>query len=201
MMRPAFKATLIVVAATLLACGCSNEGERTMHWTETVALSDGTVEIARFVRYHFRYSVGVGGMDTGQGERESTLKLVSKSAASATWSAPLIPLLLEREPQTAEWVIVASTHNCEYWREHGEPDPQYWAWRLHSGAWTPIAVPSAFFGRKPNLFFNYRSDEHGDMTRTVRERKPTQVTAEMLPAFQRIVRAGEARILCDRATK
>lgn len=77
-------------ALGLVACG----GPTTRHWTEDVLLDDGsTVVVERSVAFNAV-------------ETEATLAFTGKESGLPVWSAPLMALLLYRDPATQEWVIV-----------------------------------------------------------------------------------------------
>jgi hypothetical protein len=54
-----------------------------------------------------------------------------------------------------EWVIVATTSNCEVWEERGQPEPPYWEYRLRAGKWVQVELSELSKGQETNLFFAY----------------------------------------------
>ena len=75
--------------------------------------------------------------------------------ALPTWSAVLVPILLYHDAGAQQWVIVATTSNCETWRRNGSPFPLYWEFQISNGRWVQTKLSEASIGRKTNLFFSY----------------------------------------------
>jgi hypothetical protein len=143
-----------VLTAMVLAAleGCSGIADR--GWSEEVDLDDGQLlVIDRYVKFQSSHSIA--GDAHSSTDLESTLAF-PKSLGLATWSAPLVPILLYRDPAANEWVIVATTSNCDTWYLEGKPEPPYWEFRHQSGKWLRSRVSGASIGRKTNLFFDFR---------------------------------------------
>ncbi|MEJ1965410.1 MAG: hypothetical protein WDO56_29275 [Gammaproteobacteria bacterium] len=177
------------VLLLLLAGGCGS-GEKEVIWKEKVDLADGSaIQIDRYVRFHWQRSFGIGGGSTGEGERESRLTIDVAAESLPVWSGPLIPALLDRDPVNHEFVLVATSESCEYWNAHGEPDPPYWTFRLHGGQWKATDIPESFYGRRPNLFFNYNAEDGGRLaTDDVESRKRSQIRHATVEHLRTIIR-------------
>jgi hypothetical protein len=134
----------------MFAMGCEL-GDGTRQWSEDVAIADGeVVTIDR--RVEFSTS---GTFDAVSTEVSlSTLTLREPLAMVPQWSVPLLPLVLYRDPQTSELVVVASTTNCDVWRNRGRPNPLYWEFRLRGG-WVETPVSASSFSRAANLLISY----------------------------------------------
>lgn len=148
------RALLSMLVTILLApmAGCAGEIER--RWSEDVVLPDGSVvAIDRYVK--FKESNAPGGDAYSSTDLRSTLALKGEQSAIATWEGPLVPLVLYRNQAAGEWVIVATTSNCDTWFERGSPVPPYWEFRLKSGKWEPSKLSELSLGLKTNLFFDY----------------------------------------------
>lgn len=152
--------TLALMCAFLLIAlfpmsGCAGEVER--RWSEEVEIGDGKIiEVDRYVK--FSESNSVSGDAYSSTARESTLNFKGEFAGVPTWSVPLVPILLYHDATTAQWVIVATTSNCDTWYERGGPVPPYWEYRLSADKWTQSPLSESSKGRKTNLFFDYEPD-------------------------------------------
>lgn len=149
--------THVIYAVFLFAClvpvgGCTGVIER--RWSEEVELDDGKVIIIdRYVK--FQESNSLSGDAYNATDLEVTLAFQGEHSSLASWKVPLVPVLLYRDNTQHEWVIVATTSNCDTWYEHGGPEPPYWEFRLQGENWVKSKLSEASIGRKTNLFFNY----------------------------------------------
>jgi hypothetical protein len=57
--------------------------------------------------------------------------------------------------EKGEWVIVATSDNCEIWDQRGRPPSGYWEFRLRGASWIESALSPTSIGRRTNLFFYY----------------------------------------------
>jgi hypothetical protein len=141
-----------LAAALLSLSACTGDVQR--NWSEEVELDDGsTITINRHVEY--RESNSLTGDAYSTTVRESTLEFTENNASLQEWAAPLMPILLYLDNANGEWVIVATTTNCDTWREHGSPQPPYWEFRLVESQWQSSKLSESSIGRKTNLFFDY----------------------------------------------
>jgi hypothetical protein len=134
------------------AGGCSGAVERS--WSEDVALDDGRViVIDRYVK--FTQSNAFGGGAYSSTDLESSLSFRDELSSLPAWSVPLVPTVLYQDSSSGEWVIVATTGNCDTWFEGGSPVPPYWEYRLKNGKWSQSRLSTSSIGRSTNLFFDY----------------------------------------------
>ena len=123
-------------------------------WSEEVALDDGSViTIDRHVEQLMSSSIG-GSAFSGR-ETVSTLAFRGDLAALPKWDVPLMPLLLYRDSENADWVMVATSTTCEVWYRRGMPEGHYWEFRLRGTEWIEVPLSETSFGRKTNLLFEY----------------------------------------------
>lgn len=160
-----------LVLLVITACGFL--GER-RSWTEDVQLDDGSiVRIERYVK--FSRSNSWSGDAPSATEERSTLKFTGDLARLPTWDVPLMPLVLYRDGQTKEWVIVAGAGQCEVWYRRGTPFPPYWEYRLSGGQWREQVLSQSSKGRVTNLFFNYL----GPVARHVSVKSTQELVADL----------------------
>lgn len=128
-----------------------------LKWTESVQLASGeTIQIRRHVRFQQYRIFGLGGAWSGKQIKTSSINLVSKSADFVLWDAPLIPIYMDRDTVSNEWIIVAAEDGGELRAANGAPCPYKWAFRLRQGRWHVQPVPVAFLERKSNLLIDFR---------------------------------------------
>jgi hypothetical protein len=96
----------------------------------------------------------------------------------------MLPIYLDKDSSTDEWVIIASSDSCDFWLRNARPRPPYWAFRLRDGEWLRDAIPKEFVGRKANLFVGVQiTDESEKLSRELRANK-AEVTARRKSAPQ-----------------
>ena len=145
-------AVIVVIAMSAVSCGSLSSGDRT--WSEEVALDDGSViTIDRHVEQQLSNALGGGAFNAR--ETKSTVSFRGELSSLPTWDVPLTPLLLYRDPERSEWVIVATTTTCEIWRARGAPEAFYWEFRLKSTEWVEAELSETSFERRTNLLFEY----------------------------------------------
>jgi hypothetical protein len=146
----AIMSTLLLVMIPLT--GCSGEVER--RWSEDVAIEGGkNIVIERYVK--FTESASISGSAYSSAMLDSSLSFTGQMADLPAWKITLVPILLYRDSTTHEWVIVATTSNCDTWYQNGGPVPPYWEYRLVGSQWQQSKLSEASIGRKTNLFFDY----------------------------------------------
>jgi hypothetical protein len=139
------------VVAAMMASGCDT-GVRT--WSEEVALDDGSViTIDRHVEQLMSSSIG-GGAFSGV-ETKAMLSFRGDLAALPQWDLPLMPLLLYRDTEASEWVLVATSTTCEIWYRRGMPEGHYWEFRQRGTDWVEVPLSETSFERRTNLLFEY----------------------------------------------
>jgi hypothetical protein len=142
----------ILLHCLLPLSGCAGAVDR--NWSEEVGLDGGKViTIDRHVK--FRESNSFAGDAYNSTDIESRLSFTGEHSSLPAWRVALVPVLLYRDKTADEWVIVATTSNCDTWYQKGGPVPPYWEYRLTGGQWQESKLSEASLGRKTNLFFNY----------------------------------------------
>jgi hypothetical protein len=142
----------ILAAVLLLAAGCPGNVKR--KWSEEVALDDGRIiTIDRFVM--FKQTNSFAGDAYNSTDLASRLGFQGELETLPIWSDVLVPILLYHDAGRQQWVIVATTSNCETWNGRGSPFPMYWEYRVSGGKWMQTKLSEASIGRKTNLFFSY----------------------------------------------
>ncbi len=171
----------------LAACGAGDRdlgNVRHVSWIERVEIFPGeSVEISRRVR--FLVSRALGEKTTGIdriGASELQITGIGADEASID-TIHLLPILLQRDADTRDLLLIASTNNCDVWAMNGKPHPAYWVFRLHTGEWYRTDMPASFHGTKINLLIDIRPDDARllDM-HEVAKRKVAQLDHRGLPS-------------------
>jgi hypothetical protein len=134
-----------------------------MRWQESVRLASGeAITVDRYVKFRQEEALGMGLMAI-QFEN-ATLNIVPAPPDFVPWSAPIYPMLLDRDPENREWIVIGGTDSLNYWEINGRPCPSQWAFRLHEGVWYLQPIPTSLIGRKPNLLLDLRVSDDKDFT-------------------------------------
>jgi hypothetical protein len=171
----AFAALLCAGIAFGLASCDSTANTADLRWTEPVQLASGeTVTVRRHVFMVHNRALG-GNFSSAPIYETSSLEVVGSDSELPMWDAPLVPVVLDKDGPSNEWVIVASAEGCDIWLRNGRPRPPYWAFRLRDGEWYRVPIPESFIGRPANLFIGFEvSDRSEDLNARIDERKRTQ---------------------------
>ncbi len=133
----------------LLLAGC--DGATTTTWTEDVKLEGGEqIVIERSAKLRANAIAGGGGGSFNEGMTLLITKPI-KPDNPGQWSAKYVPILLDRDPATQEWVIVATFFHCQSWEALGRPKLPYTEYRYRQGAWVQQTLSPQWIGREINV--------------------------------------------------
>ena len=141
-----FAGVFVVVAALWLVFS-----DPSMNWHEEVQLQSGDViVIKRTARFSENWIAGGGG---GSFNRGMTIEFDSpdKSYNPTIWSGLYVPMILDRDPDTNEWTIIATFYHCDGWYDIGRPALPYTAYRYREGKWLQQSMEPKWIGRKANV--------------------------------------------------
>ena len=164
-LRVALK-TLVLVGLIVGLMGCT----KTVQWTEQVRLSDGSS-----VRVHSssknEVTTEIGGPSSAF-PVEVRLQILEQSPPAREWVDQLEPILLERDLQTREFVLIATTGDERVWSKRGKPTMPYWQFRLTANGWREEVLSDFVFGKRTNLLLNpfWVDDEDETVTLEMKER-------------------------------
>lgn len=122
-----------------------------MSWREEVQLQSGEViVIKRTAKFSENWIAGGGG---GSFNRGMTIEFDSpdKPDNPAIWSGLYVPMILDRDPDTNEWMIIATFYHCDSWYDIGRPALPYTAYRYREGKWLQQSMEPKWIGRKANV--------------------------------------------------
>lgn len=126
--------------------------ENRFEWTEDVPLIDGrTLVVKRSARLSANSIAGGGG---GSFNKGMTLEIASPRLPDtpAAWSDVYVPLLLDQDPKSKEWILVATFFHCDSWYNLGSPPLPYTEYRFRQGRWQRQALSTDLIGRLANLY-------------------------------------------------
>ena len=139
-------AQLLLCSLLLAACG-----DPRMEWSEQVKLQSGEViVVARTAKFSENWIAGGGG---GSFNKGMTLQVVQPERPDnpGLWDARFVPIVLDRDPQTQEWFIVATFFHCDSWYELGRPKLPYTEYRFRNGQWVRLPLTPKWIGRGANV--------------------------------------------------
>ena len=140
-----------LTVACLIGPAVSGCGDPRMEWNEQVRLQNGDViVIARTAAFRENWIAGGGG---GSFNRGMTLQIVqsAKPDNPGPWSARFVPIILDRDPQTQEWFVVATFFHCDSWYELGRPKLPYTEYHYREGRWIQQPLTEKLIGRTTNV--------------------------------------------------
>lgn len=184
-MKPVLLARSIAMGVLLLAVASCGFFAKTRSWTEDVQLDDGSViVIERYVK--FETSNSWAGDAPGALDRRATLRFTEALSDLPTWDVALTPMVLYRAASTGEWVIVATTDNCDVWFARGKPFPPYWEYHVDARQWRQRPLSAASEDRPANLFIDYRL-ENLPRHVSVAYKQPSLTDRNVMEQYRRVV--------------
>lgn len=158
-MRSHGRAVRLVIAALLLGPALVACGNSRMEWNEQVKLQSGEVIVlARTAKFSENSVAGGGG---GSFNKGMTLQIVQPARPDnpSLWDARFVPIVLDRDPQTNEWFIVATFFHCDSWYDLGRPKLPYTEYRYRNGQWRQQPLTKRWIGRGANVLPTDPSDQ------------------------------------------
>lgn len=163
-----------------------------LKWNEQVELQSGDViVIKRTAKFSDNWIAGGGG---GSFNKGMTIEFVTPAQADnpAMWNALYVPMILDRDPDTNEWFIVATFYHCDSWYDLGRPKLPYTEYHFRSGQWVQLPLASKWIGRKANvLVTDLASRKAIDSSRPVltvsRKEKEVEDRLSAAPKYKKIV--------------
>ena len=160
-MRRRLVGVVLVVALALAGCrgetikAWTQDNVNDLRWREVVRLASGE-EIAVYRHVRFRQSGGVGMPLSAPIYEDASLEIVPTPPGYVTWRGPIIPILLDRDPDNGEWIVIGGDDGKILWDFNGKPCPPQFAFRLREGVWYVQPIPVNLIGRRPNLLVDLK---------------------------------------------
>lgn len=119
-----------------------------LEWDEEVQLHTGEVIVVRRTAIFGENPTSGGGVEYFNNGMTIEFKSPNKPDKPVMWRGIHIPMILDRDPNTHEWVIVATFHHCDT----GRPTPPYMTYRYRDGKWLQQSIDPYWIGRDANVF-------------------------------------------------
>ena len=179
------------MAALLMGLMLGGCGDPHMEWKEQVKLQSGEVIVVeRTAKFSENWVAGGGGGSINKG---MTLQVVqpSKSDNPGVWDARFVPIILDRDPETQEWFLVATFFHCDSWYELGRPRLPYTEYRFRNRRWVQQPLTQKWIGRDANVLpadlSNRAAIAETKPTMTVERKEGILNDPAISPEFKRIV--------------
>jgi hypothetical protein len=159
----ASRLTLLCVL-TLTLVGCSRMSES---WKEEVRLSDGRLIVVKRTAKG-RITRDMAMRATGWIPRETTVRIgqVDGAAKPPVWRSDLIPVVMDYDPASSTWSVVATYMWCSTWYDMGRPVSPYVQYISVGGeAWRVVPLQPALVGRRANLLTHIRPTGESGLVR------------------------------------
>lgn len=180
----AMRARWWLTAGALLLAAC---GKVDLEWSEQIRLADGRVLVAERTAKGkaFKELGGPGGMK----QAEMSLAVVQAPPGLAPpppWRAAYVPVLLDYQPSTGTWSLLATFYYCEDWDALGRPPLPYLQYQsVRGSAWKVVPLEARFLDRTTNLLTGPDTDGEPDLV-TLPDKELRQRSAAV--RYQRILR-------------
>ncbi|MET4573258.1 hypothetical protein ABIA68_002116 [Stenotrophomonas rhizophila] len=156
---------LILLCMLLLTMGgCSRMSES---WKEEVRLSDGRlIVVKRTAKGTITRDIAMRA--TGWKPKETTLRIaqVDGAAKPPVWRSFLIPVVMDYDPASSTWSVVATYMWCSTWYDMGRPVSPYVQYISVGGeAWRVVPLQPALVGMRANLLTHIRPTGESGLVR------------------------------------
>lgn len=155
---------ILLCTLVLTMGGCSRMSES---WKEEVRLSDGRlIVVKRTAKGTITRDIAMRA--TGWNPTEITLRLpqADGTATPPVWRSVLVPLVMDYDPASSTWSVVATHMFCSTWYEMGRPASHYVQYISVGGeAWRVVPLQPGWPGRRANLLTEIRPTGEPRMVR------------------------------------
>jgi len=146
---------ILLCTLVLTMVGCSRMSES---WKEEVRLSDGRlIVVKRTAKGTITRDIAMRA--TGWKPKEITLRIaqVEGAAKPPVWRSPLVPVVMDYDPASSTWSVVATYMWCSTWYDMGRPTSPYVQYISVGGeAWRVVPLQQGWAGRRANLLTDIR---------------------------------------------
>jgi hypothetical protein len=97
-----------------------------------------------------------------------------------------VPILLDRDPASREWAIVATFFHCDTWYALGRPKLPYTEFRFRQGQWVQQDLSSQWVGRVANVLA-YDGSERFDYLDLKRKQAIVEERPAIAPEYKKVV--------------
>jgi hypothetical protein len=154
----------LLCTLVLTMVGCSRMSES---WKEEVRLSDDRLIVVKRTAKG-RITRDMAMRATGWIPRETTLRIaqIDGAAKPPVWRSVLIPVVMDYDPASSTWSVVATYMFCDTWYDMGRPASPYVQYVSVSGeAWRVVPLQAGLVGRRANLLSHIRPTGESGLVR------------------------------------
>ncbi|HDS0923425.1 TPA: hypothetical protein QDZ10_001901 [Stenotrophomonas maltophilia] len=153
---------LCTLVLTMISCSRMSES-----WKEEVRLSDGRlIVVKRTAKGTLTRDIAMRA--TGWIPRETTLRIgqVDGAAKPPVWRSHLIPVVMDYDPASSTWTVVATYIFCDTWYDMGRPVSPYVQYISVGGeAWRVVPLQAKLIGKRANLLTHVRPTGESGLVR------------------------------------
>jgi hypothetical protein len=139
----------------LTRVGCSRMSES---WKEEVRLSDGLlIVVKRTAKGSITRDIAMRA--TVWKPKETTLRIAQMEGAAKppVWRSALVPVVMDYDPASSTWSVVATHLFCSSWYDMGRPTSLYVQYiSVGAEAWRVVPLQPGRVGRRANLLTHIR---------------------------------------------
>ena len=174
---------MVIIAMLPMLSACSRMSTT---WTEEVRLPSGKLlNVDRTAKGGMLRDHGMRA--TGWKPEELTLRIPQRGLdiqAPPPWRSDLIPVVLDYDPVSSEWSVVATYLFCSTWYDMGRPESSYVQFTSSHGApWQVVPLRQRLIGRPANLLTHIH---HTGEPNLVREADKQAASKQVDEQFQAI---------------
>jgi len=162
-LRSVVRLTLLGTLA-LMTVSCSRMN---IAWKEEVRLSDGRlIVVKRTAKGSITRDMAMRA--TGWEPGETTLRITQEDGTvnPPVWRSALIPVVMDYEPASSTWSVVATYMWCSTWYDMGRPTSPYVQYISVGGeAWRVVPLQPGWVGRRANLLTHIRPTGESGLVR------------------------------------
>ena len=155
---------ILLCTLVLTMLGCSRMSES---WKEEVRLSDGRlIVVKRTAKGTITRDIAMRA--TGWKPKETTLRIAQLDGAARppVWRSFLIPVVMDYDPASSTWSVVATYMWCSTWYDMGRPTSPYVQYISVGGeAWRVVPLQPGWVGRRANLLTHIRPTGESGLVR------------------------------------
>lgn len=156
---------MFIVAMLSILSGCSRMSTT---WKEEVRLASGKLlTVDRTAKGTITRDIAMRA--TGWKPEVLTLRIPQSgldTKAPPPWRSVLIPVVLDYDPASSEWSVVATYLFCSTWYDMGRPESPYVQFTSSHGApWKVVPLRKDMVGRPANLLTHIRHTGEPDLVR------------------------------------
>lgn len=140
---------LMIGCVVTLLSACNRDPTR--EWDEEVRLLNGqVVKVHRKQHWKSTHPLGEGRSYLDR-ENSLTVSILSEKP-SAIWQGDAeSPILLDKDPQSGQFFLVAIASQCWKYMQLGNPNPPYQEYRFDGVQWARVNWSGVAVGRTPNI--------------------------------------------------